>query len=178
MSKLEKSLDLERSAREVSESGVAAKVKEAEVQKEAELGQKIQDAEDRAVEAEGKVSGLEEKIADLKKQLETREAPEVVIANFQKSSAYADALAKAAAAEVMRCWNVAERHIKSDPTANAQSFVDLYIEGKNKIAAGKGEPEPYDGPSPSFLPPINPDQGADSDSSTESDPPADDHPAN
>lgn len=138
VSKLEKSLDLERSAREVSESGVAAKVKEAEVQKEAELGQKIQDAEDRAVEAEGKVSGLEEKIADLKKQLETREAPEVVITNFQKSSAYADALAKAAAAEVMRCWNVAERHIKSDPTANAQSFVDLYIEAKKKNCCGQG----------------------------------------
>ena len=159
------------------ESGMATKIKEAEARKEAELGQKVKDAEARAVEAEGKVSGLEKQIADLEKQLETRKAPEEVIVDFQKSPAYGDALAKAAATEVMRCWNVVERHIKSDPVANAQSFIDLYIEAKNKIAAGEGEPEPYDGPSPSFLPPANPDQEADSDSSAESDPPADDPPA-
>ena len=124
------------------------------------------------------MSGLEKQIADLKKQLETRKAPEEVIADFQKSPAYGDALAKAAATEVMRCLNVAERHIKFDPGANAQSFIDLYIAAKNKIGAGKGEPELYDGPFPSFLSPANPDQDVDSDSSAESDPPADDPPAN
>ena len=158
VAKLEKSRDTERSAREVLESSVATRIKEAEARKEAELGQRAKDAETRAGEAEERVSGLEREIADLKSQLETRKAPEEVIAEFQKSPAYADALAKAAAAEVMRCWTVAEKHIKTDPAANAQSFIDLYIAAKNKISAGGGEPEPY----------VAPGQEVDSDSSAES----------
>ncbi|XP_063946706.1 uncharacterized protein LOC135151651 [Daucus carota subsp. sativus] len=177
VAKLEKSRDMERSAREVLESSVATRIKEAEARKEAELGQKVKDAEIRAGEAEERVSGLEKEVADLKLQLETRKAPEEVIAEFQKSPVYADALSKAAAAEVMRCWTVAEKHIKTDPGANAQSFIDLYIAAKAKINAGGGEPEPY----------VAPGQEVDSDSSAESepldeeipvtDPPADDPPA-
>ena len=165
--KLEKDLDIERSAREALESSLATKVKEAEVRKEAELGQRVKDAETRADAADKKVSGLEKEIADLKLQLETRKAPEEVIAEFQESTAYADALAKAAAAEVMRCWTVAEKHIKTDPAANAQSFIDLYIAAKNKISAGEGEPEPY----------VDPNQEVDSDSSADSEPLADETPA-
>ena len=158
--KLEKDLDIERSAREALESSLATKVKEAEVRKEAELGQRVKDAEIRADAADKKVSGLEKEIADLKLQLETRKAPEEVVAEFQKSKAYADALAKAAAAEVMRCWTVAEKHIKTDPGANAQSFIDLYIDVKNRVNAGGAEPEPY----------VAPGQDVDSDSSDESEP--------
>lgn len=158
---LEKSLDLERSAREVLESGMATKIKEAEARKEAELSQKIKDADARAVKAEGKVSGLEKEVADLKKLLEEWEEPEKVIAEFQESKAYEDALAKAAAAKVVRCWHLAERHIKSDPVANLQSFIELYLAAKDKIKAGEGEPEPYDGLSPNFLPPTTPDSPVD-----------------
>ena len=149
------------------ESSLATKVKEAEVRKEAELGQRAKDAEIRADEAEGRVSGLEKEIADLKSQLETRKPPEEVIADFQESAAYRDALAKAAAAEVMRCWTVAEKHIKTDPGANAQSFIDLYIAAKNKISAGGGEPEPY----------VAPGQEGDSDSSAELEPQDEETPA-
>ena len=174
--KLEKDLDVERSAREALESSLATRVKEAEVRKEAELGQRVKDAETRAEGAEKKVTGLEQEVAGLKQELETRKAPAEVIADFQKSKVYEDALAKAAAAEVMRCWTVAEKHIKTDPGANAQSFIDLYIAVKNRINAGGAEPEPY----------VVPGQDVDSDSSAESepvdeeipvqDPPADDHP--
>nr|XP_017249391.1 PREDICTED: uncharacterized protein LOC108220203 isoform X1 [Daucus carota subsp. sativus] len=176
ISKLEKKLDVERSAREVLESGMATKIKEAEARKETELGQRAKDAEIRADKAEKRVSELEKQISDLKLQLEARKAPEEVVAEFQRSKAYGDALAKAAAAEVMRCWTVAEKHIKTDPGANAQSFTDLYIAAKNRISAGGGEPEPY----------VAPGQEVDSDSSAESepldeeipvtDPPADDPP--
>ena len=160
VAKLEKSRDVERSAREVLESSVATRIKEAEARKEAELGQRARDAETRAGEAEEKVAGLEGQVAELKKQLETRKAPEDVISDFKKSPAYADALSKAAAAEVMRCWTVAEKHLKTDPSANAQSFIDLYITAKNQIAAGGPEPEPY----------VAPGQEVDSDSSAESEP--------
>ena len=174
--KLDKDLDVERSAREALEASVGSKIKEAEIKKEAELAQRIKDAETRADSAEKKVSGLENEVAALKQELQTRKAPAEVIADFQKSKVYEDALAKAAAAEVMRCWTVAENHIKTDPGANAQSFIDLYIAVKNRINAGGAEPEPY----------VVPGQDVDSDSSAESepvdeeipvqDPPADDHP--
>ena len=158
--KLEKDLDIERSAREALESSLATRVKEAEVRKEAELGQRVKDAEIRAEGAEKKVTGLEQQVAELKKELETRKVPADVISDFQKSPAYGDALSKAAAAEVMRCWTVAEKLLKTDPGANAQSFIDLYIAAKDQIAAGGPEPEPY----------VAPGQEVDSDSSAESEP--------
>ncbi|XP_063943041.1 uncharacterized protein LOC135150572 [Daucus carota subsp. sativus] len=178
VSKLEKDLDLERSAREALESGMATKIKEAELRKETELGQRVKDAEARADEAEKRVAGLEGELSKLKEQLEFRKDAAVVIAEFKKSPEYDAALNKAAAAEVLRCWNVAERHIKTGPAANLQSFIELFLAAKDKIKAGKGEPEPYEGPSPSFLPPVNPDQETASDSSAESDPQANDRPAN
>ena len=171
--KLEKDLDLERSAREAREASVGSKVKEAEIRKEAELSQEIKDAGTRADRAEKKVTELEKEVADLKKLLEGRKEPEKVIAEFQKSTAYADALAAAGAAEVVRCWHVAERHIKTDPEASLQSFIELYLDVKDKIKAGKGEPDPYEGPSPSFLPPANAGVDADLDSSSADSEPAD-----
>ena len=171
--KLEKDLDVEKSAREALEAGMASKIKEAEIRKEAELKQKVRDAETRAEGAEGKVSGMEKEIAELKKLLEERKEPETVIAEFRESKAYEDALAKAAAAEVVRCWNVAEKHIKTDPAANLQSFIELYLAAKDKIKSGGDEPEPYDGPSPSFLPSANPGDDANPDSSSADSEPAD-----
>ena len=155
--KLEKDLDLERSAREALETGMASKIKEAELRKETKLGQKVKDAEIRAADAEKKATGLEKEVADLKNLLEERKEPKKVIADFRESAAYGDALAQAAAAEVVRCWHVAERYIKTDPEASLQSFVEHYLAAKDKIKSGKGEPEPYKGPSPSFISPIVPD---------------------
>ena len=177
VTKLEKDLDVERSAREALEAGMSSKIKEAEVRKEAELGQKIKDAGTRADIAEKKVTGLEKEVADLKKLLEGKEEPEKVIAEFQKSTAYADALAAAGALEVVRCWHVAERHIKTDPEASLQSFIELYLAAKDEIKAGKGEPDPYKGPSPSFLPPANPGVDVDPGSSSSDSEPADETPA-
>ncbi|XP_063948689.1 uncharacterized protein LOC135152399 [Daucus carota subsp. sativus] len=176
VTKLEKDLDVEKSAREALESGVASKIKEAEIRKEAELNQKIKDAGTRADSAEKKVTGLEKEVADLKKLLEGREEPAKVIAEFQESTAYADALAAAGALEVVRCWHVAEQHIKTDPEASLQSFIELYLAAKDKIKAGKGEPDPYEGPSPSFLPPANPGVDGDLDSSSADSEPADETP--
>ena len=47
---------------------------------------------------------------------------------------------------------LAERHIKSDPEACFDSFCNLYVKAKADLEKGLGEPEAYDGPTPSFLP--------------------------
>ncbi|XP_017258766.2 uncharacterized protein LOC108227894 [Daucus carota subsp. sativus] len=154
--KAESSLAQEKSEREKLESELERRVKEAETRMQAAWKEKVDDAEARAVDAEKKASGFEEEVGVLKRTLEERKEAGVVIAEFQKSTAYADALNHAAAAEVVRCWHVAERHIKSDPGANLQSFIEAYLAAKDNIKAGKGEPEPYEGPSPSFIVPANP----------------------
>ena len=153
--KAESSLAQERSAKEKLEAELDKRVKEAETRMQAEWKKKVDDAEARAVDAEKKASGFEEEVGTLKKVLEERKEAGVVIAEFQRSTAYADALNHAAAAEVVRCWHVAERHIKTDPEANLQSFIEAYLAAKDNIKAGKGEPEPYEGPSPSFIVPAN-----------------------
>ncbi|KAL8147587.1 hypothetical protein AgCh_005053 [Apium graveolens] len=67
------------------------------------------------------------------------------------------ALANAGAPEIARCWLVAERHIKTNPEADWDSFVSEFIKAKEDIELGLGEPEPFDGPCPSFIPPSAPD---------------------
>ena len=81
-----------------------------------------------------------------------------MIAEYKKTDEYDKALADAALPQIIRCWKIAERHIKTDPAATFDSFSWLFVEAKRRIEAGLCEPEPYDGPSPSFLP--CPDQSA------------------
>ena len=158
--KVETDLALEKSAKKKLESDLDRRVKEAETQIEADWKPKVDDTVARADDAEKKVVGLEESIENLKKQLEDRKEAEAVIADFKESKAYDEALSNAAAAEVIRCWTIAEKHIKTNPVANLNSIIDVYVEVKNNLASGRGEPEPYDGPSPSFIAPANPDPPA------------------
>ncbi|XP_063937118.1 uncharacterized protein LOC135147741 [Daucus carota subsp. sativus] len=170
--KAESDLALERSAKEKLESELEKRVKEAETRLEAEWKRKLEEAETRAGDSEKRVAGLEEDVGKLKKQLEDRKEPEVVIADFKESEEYKGALANAAAAEVVRCWNVAERHIKTDPVADLNSFINLYIQARDDASAGKGEPEPFEGPSPSFIAPANPVAPVDAALQTNNLPPA------
>ncbi|XP_017238027.2 uncharacterized protein LOC108211050 [Daucus carota subsp. sativus] len=110
-----------------------------------DLGEKLKAAETR-------VSEFETEIESLKRQLAERKEPAVVISEFKESKEYDCALADAGAAEILRCWTVAERHIKSDPEASFDSFCGLYVQAKGDLEKGLGEPEAYDGPTPSFLP--------------------------
>ncbi|XP_063940768.1 uncharacterized protein LOC135149302 [Daucus carota subsp. sativus] len=110
-----------------------------------DLGEKLKAAETR-------VSEFETEIESLKRQLAERKEPTVVISEFKESEEYDRALADAGAAEILRCWTVAERHIKSDPEACFDSFCGLYVKAKEDLEKGLGEPEPFDGPAPSFLP--------------------------
>lgn len=53
---------------------------------------------------------------------------------------------------MLRCWFVSEKHIKMDPYASWDSFIDEFVVAKKAIEDGKGEPEPFVGPRPTFIP--------------------------
>lgn len=100
-------------------------------------------------------------ISGLQKKIEEQKVEESVINDFKKSKEYDLALANAGAPEIQRCWIIAEKHIKTNPLANWASFIDEFLTAKKAIEEGKGEPEPFYGPSPRFLPEVqlsdNPD---------------------
>lgn len=99
--------------------------------------------EQEAGELRKKVEGLRKKLAEQDK--------DAIISEFKSSKEYDQALANAGAPEIERCWIIAEKHIKIDPKANWASFIDEFIDAKTTIEEGKGKPEPFDGPSPSFI---------------------------
>lgn len=105
----------------------------------------------RAVEAKNRAAGFEAEIQKLRKEIEGRRAEDVVIAEFKESEEHDQGLSNAAAPEIQWCWIIAEKHVKTDPNAFWGSFVEEFVAAKKAIEDGKGEPEPYDGPTPSFI---------------------------
>lgn len=101
---------------------------------------------------------VELRVSELEKQLSAREPVKKVISDFKKSNAYRAALAEAAASKIERYWLVAEKHIKTNSTADWDTFCDQYIAVEDTVAKGGPEPEPYDGPTLAFLPDVTPDQ--------------------
>lgn len=68
------------------------------------------------------------------------------------SKDYDEDIVNAGALEIQRCWLIAERKIKTDPYASWDTFVDAFVASKKAVEDGKGEPEPFNGPSPSSIP--------------------------
>lgn len=91
-------------------------------------------------------------MSGLQKKVDEQKDEETIINEFKNSKDYDLALASAGTLEIERCWIIAEKHIKTDPKANWASFIDEFLATKIVIEERKGEPEPFDGPSPSFLP--------------------------
>ncbi|KAL8149144.1 hypothetical protein AgCh_006232 [Apium graveolens] len=106
----------------------------------------------RAENAEKEVSDLKSELAELRRQMSVVRPKAEVIEEFKRSKDYDRALANAGAPEIARCWLVAERHIKTKPEADWDNFVSDFIKAKEDIELGLGEPDPFDGPCPSFLP--------------------------
>lgn len=94
---------------------------------------------------------LRSEIALLKEQLSQKDE-EAVISKFKQNEEYDQAIANAGAPEIERCWIIAERHIKTNPGANWATLVDEFLDAKDNIEKGPGEPEPYNGPTLAFLP--------------------------
>ncbi|XP_074324005.1 uncharacterized protein LOC141660927 [Apium graveolens] len=111
----------------------------------------------RVENAEKEASDLKSELADLRRQMSAVRPESEVVAEFKRSEEYDRALANAGAPEIARCWLIAERHIKTNPEADWDSFVSEFIIAKEDIELGLGEPEPFDGPCPSFLPSRAPD---------------------
>ena len=131
----------------------------ANAEKEKSLKDGLDAERARADSAENALEGLKREMEELKRSNAENEA--AAIARFKKSPEYDQAMANAGAPEVLRCWLVAERHIKTDPYASWDTFIDNFVAAKKAVEDGEGEPEPFDGPSPSFIPapPLNdPDQ--------------------
>lgn len=99
----------------------------------------------------------EKESGDLRAELATVEQlaekdKEEIIAKFKQFAAYDQTIADVGAPEIERCWIVAEKHIKTIPEANWFSFVDKFLNSRDNIEKGLGEPKPYNGPNPSFIP--------------------------
>lgn len=102
--------------------------------------------------AETRTSDLTKELELVKADLAARKSEQAVIDEFKKSKEYEEVLSDAAASKIRRCWVVAERHIKTNPAANWDSFCDHYIAAEEVIENGGPESLPYDGPNPAFFP--------------------------
>ncbi|KAK1360747.1 hypothetical protein POM88_045221 [Heracleum sosnowskyi] len=100
-------------------------------------------AEEGRKTAESRASELTQELVGVRAELQSRKSEKKIIDEFRKSSKYSEELADVAAAKIQRCWVVAERHIKTDPRANFDTFCDLYVAAEETVANGGGEPEPY-----------------------------------
>lgn len=106
----------------------------------------------RVENAEKELNSLRLDVVGLQKHIDEHKDEETVINEFKNSKDYDLALANAGAPEIERCWIIAEKYIKTDPMATCPSFIDKFLAAEKAIEEGKGEPEPFNGPSPSFLP--------------------------
>ncbi|KAK1392112.1 hypothetical protein POM88_011168 [Heracleum sosnowskyi] len=125
-------------------------------------------------EFESKLSGLQAELLAVEKRandldevnkhlvLENAKTRDSIISEFKGGPEYDQDVADAAAPEIQRAWIVSERHVKTNPNADWDSFVGEFLAAKLSIEQGKGEPQPYDGPNPSFIPnSTNPDSNGD-----------------
>lgn len=126
--------------------------KSSHTEKESKWTSDLQEARNRAEEAEKESGLLKAEIEELMRRLGEKKDDAAIIAEFKKFSEYDEAMATAGAPEVQRCWVIAERHVKTDPYASRGTFIEEFVAAKKAIEDGKGEPEPYNGPSPSFIP--------------------------
>ncbi|KAK1365362.1 hypothetical protein POM88_040923 [Heracleum sosnowskyi] len=102
-------------------------------------------AEESRKTVEARAGELTEELVGVRAELQSRKSEKKIIDEFRKSSKYSEELADAAAAKIQRCWVVAERHKKTDPRDNFDTFSDLYVAAEETVANGGGEPEPYTG---------------------------------
>lgn len=121
--------------------------------KESEWKRKLEAEKIRANNALKESGDLKAELAHLKEQLlEQDKVGAEAVAKFKASEAYDQAIANVGAPKILRSWVVAERHIKTDLAAIWDSFIEEFLQAKDNIERGLGEPVPYNGPNPAFLP--------------------------
>ncbi|KAK1360534.1 hypothetical protein POM88_045008 [Heracleum sosnowskyi] len=135
---------------EMEDSGSNACLKRLNAEKESEFASKLSGLQTEFLKVEKRANDLDEVNKQL--VLENAKSREAVISDFKGGPEYDQDVADAAAPEILRASLVSERHVKTDPNANWDSFVGEFLAAKLALEQGKGEPQPYDGPVPSFLP--------------------------
>ncbi|KAK1353758.1 hypothetical protein POM88_052123 [Heracleum sosnowskyi] len=122
--------------------------------KVADLSSEVANLKAQVRSATEESGAMKDKYDDL--QAELNKSKEEIIAEFQESAAYDQAIADAGAPEIFRTFVVAEKHLKTDPGACWETFIDRFVAAKKDIEDGLGEPMPFDGPNP-FVIPAGPD---------------------
>lgn len=86
--------------------------------------------------------GLAKEVEKLKSDLATKEnlSKKAIIVDYKESDEYDMGFTQAGAPDVQRAWVVAERHVKTDPGVNWESFIQEFLAAKAVIEQGKGEP--------------------------------------
>lgn len=97
--------------------------------------------QDRANYVEKESGELKSELATFKEHLPQQDE-EAIISKFKQSVEYDQALANAGAPEILRCWVVAVRHIKTNTEANCDTFIEDFLAAKDNIEKGLVEPEP------------------------------------
>lgn len=130
-----------------------ATVESAQEAKESKWKKKLE-AEKVQIDNAQKESGdLKAEVARLKEHpLQQDKVAADTVPKFKAYEAYDQAIADAGAPEILRSWIVAERHIKTDPAANWDSFIEEFLVAKDNLEKGLRESVPYNGPNPAFLP--------------------------
>lgn len=119
--------------------------------KESELKKQLDEEKVWADSAMKESEEVKTELVRVKEQLSEQDEA-MIIAKFKAFPEYDQAIANAGASEVLRCWFVAKKHIKTDLAACWDSFVEEFLTAKHNFETGIGEPVPYDGPNPTFLP--------------------------
>lgn len=104
----------------------------------------------RADDVERKCKELQDELTRVKGQLKEQDEAKI-IENFKVSEAFDQEVADAGDPDVLRCWLVAEKHIKTDPAVDWNSFIEDFLKAKDDIEKGLGEPAPYNSLNPAFL---------------------------
>lgn len=102
--------------------------------KESEWKKKLEKEKVRTKNAVKESADLKSELARVKgKLLEQGKAEAVAVEKFKASEAYNQAVADAGDPDVLRCWMVFERHIKADPSACWDSFIEEFLNAKDNI---------------------------------------------
>ncbi|KAL8145306.1 hypothetical protein AgCh_003483 [Apium graveolens] len=95
------------------------------------LNKHLSNVTTRAENSEKEVSNLKSELAELRRQMSAVRLEVEVIEEFKRSEDYDKAMANVGAPEITHCWLVAERHIKINPEADWDNFVNEFIKAKD-----------------------------------------------
>lgn len=104
----------------------------------------------RLISAKAWADDVEKDAAELRRELaeldeKAQQDKEAFIVEFKGSEEYDKAIANVGDPEILRCWIVAEKHIKTNHLADLDSFITEFLESllsKLLLKRARGSPNP------------------------------------